>query len=310
MKNNLLIEKILNSKIFHYESDIFVQKKSTISMYDINEKEKVAMDKAVSKEKISYKSDLDELYTEFSEKTIVLENASIINELKLTSYSLAIDCGCGTGVYLEYLVKKFDFVIAIDLSLDALMQAKETYTHYNNIIYINGSMLDLYKIFNEPIADFCLSAEVIEHVPSPKIYLSNIYDLLKPSGKLLISTPCQNLYFYPLQFISMVTTKPNTLYKLLHPLEHWNFALNWHPALSKKDFLTLLSTHHLTLEKYENFVPYYFDKFPIMFYIAKIIPKKYSYLFYRYFLEKYNLIIKKIGFGIRQHALLEKGKYK
>jgi len=302
MKNKI-IEKLLASKLFIKKNDIFIQNENTISMFDINKKEKEAMDKTVHVKKKDYSS-LQTYYNDYSTNKIIERNISLIKSMN--AESVAIDCGCGKGEYLKELSLKFETVIAIDLSLDAILYAKESNKDLENIIYISGSMLDFYKVFNEPIADFCLSAEVIEHVPSPDGYLNNMYSLLKKDGKLLISTPCQSLYFYPVQFFSMLLTKPKTLYKLLNPLKYWYFALNWHPAMSKNDFLNLLRSHDLKVDYYNNFVPYYFDKFPIMFYIAKMLPVKYSFSFYQKFLTTYNMLIEKIGFGIRQHSLVVK----
>jgi 2-polyprenyl-3-methyl-5-hydroxy-6-metoxy-1,4-benzoquinol methylase len=298
-----IVEKIINSKLFISNNDIFIQNENTISMFDINKKEKEAMDKTVHVEKKNYNS-LQTYYNDYSTNKIVEQNILLIQSVD--DGSVAIDCGCGKGEYLKELSLKFETVIAIDLSLEAILYAKETNKDLNNIIYIAGSMLDFYKVFNEPIADFCLSAEVVEHVPSPDEYLNNIYSLLKKEGNLLISTPSQNLYFYPMQFFSMILTKPKTLYKLLNPLEHWYFALDWHPAMSKKVFLSLLQKHCFEVKSYKNFVPYYFDKLPIFYYIAKIMPKKYALGFYKNFLTFYNFIIEKVGFGIRQHSLVVK----
>jgi len=299
-----ICSRIEKSDNFLLKNQIFIQKEETISMFDINKKEKEAMDNVVLKDKAIYSSYFEDYYYNYSTKKIIEKNILIIKSLN--SSDIAIDCGCGQGEYLKELSLKFKVVIAIDLSLEAILYAKENNKNIDNIIYVNGSMLDFYKVFNEPIADFCLSAEVIEHVPSPDDYLNNIYTLLKSNGKLLISTPCQNLYFYPIQFLSLLLTKPKTLYKLLNPLEYWNFALKWHPAMSKKDFLNLLENHDFNIKYYSNFVPYYFDKLPIFFYIAKLLPQKYSYSFYKVFLENYNKIIEKIEFGIRQHCLVEK----
>jgi len=302
MKSDI-VNILMNSTLFINHNGVFIQDENTISMFEINKKEKEAMDKTVHIEKKSINV-LQNYYNDYSTNKIVEKNISMIQSL---SYgNIAIDCGCGKGEYLKELSAKFQVLIAIDLSLEAILYAQEINKDLDNIIYVNGSMLDFYKVFNKSIADFCLSAEVIEHVPSPNEYLNNIYMLLKKDGQLLISTPCQNLYFYPMQFISMLLTKPKVLYKLLNPLKYWYFALDWHPAMSKKVFLNLLRNHDLKVEYYNNFVPYYFDKFPIMFYLAKILPQKYDIVYYRNFLNFYNKIIEKIGFGIRQHTLLVK----
>ncbi len=300
---NIIKENIISSALFRNKDDIFIQDENSISMFELNKKEKEAMDRAVHR-KETVLTNLQSYYNNYSTDKIVEKNQQLIESLK--EKGIAIDCGCGKGEYLKVLSKKFNVVIAIDLSFEAIIYAKDANKELDNIIYVNGSMLDFYKVFNEPIADFCLSAEVIEHVPSPDEYLNNIYSLLKKEGQLLVSTPCQNLYFYPIQFFSMLLSKPRVLYKLLNPLEHWHFALDWHPAMGKNTFLTLLKEHQFTVKNYANFVPYYFEKFPIVFYFSKLLPLNYGLVFYQKFLTTYNTIIENIGFGIRQHSLLEK----
>ncbi len=204
---------------------------------------------------------------------------------------------------MEVLSQKFNTVIAIDLSPEAIAYSKNKHRGLENIIYVNGSMLDFYKVFKSPIADFCLSAEVIEHVPCPYLYLKSVKNLLKIGGNLLISTPCQNLYFYPFQFLRTSLTKPRTLIKLLNPLGNWEFALNWHPALSKKDFIGILNENGFRESVYLNFLPYYDDTFPLMFYLAKVLPKDFGLKFYRKYLSSYNRFVENIGLGIRQHVL-------
>ena len=298
-----IINSLERSLLFKEKNAIFIQNESSISMFEINKKEKEAMDKIVHVKKRTLNS-LQTYFNNYSTNKIIEKNSDTIKELEIGD--IAIDCGCGKGEYLKELSLKFKIVIAIDLSLEAILYAQEKYKDIDNIIYINGSMLDFYKVFNEPIANFCLSAEVIEHVPSPDEYLDNIYRLMKKDGQLLISTPCQNLYFYPIQLFSMLLSKPKTLYKLLNPLDYWYFALDWHPAMSKRVFLGLLKEHKFEVRKYQSFVPYYFEKFPIMFYLAKSLPSTYGVPFYQNFLMLYNSLIEKLNFGIRQHTLVVK----
>lgn len=49
-----------------------------------------------------------------------------------------------------------------------------------------------------------------------------------------------------------------------------------------------------------------YDKFCILYFVANILSIKYSIYFYKVFLEKYNSLIEKISFGIKQHTLVKK----
>lgn len=46
--------------------------------------------------------------------------------------------------------------------------------------------------------DFIICLEVIEHIEDDKKALKNMFNLLKPSGKLIISTPSKNAPLYKL----------------------------------------------------------------------------------------------------------------
>jgi len=56
------------------------------------------------------------------------------------------------------------------------------------------------------------------------IYTNSIFI----QDETIISAPCQNLYFYLLQFVSILSTKPKILYKLLNPFKYGVFVLDWY----------------------------------------------------------------------------------
>ena len=307
MTKEEMASRLLQFGDFNCKNDVFFQKEEAISLFERNRKEQISMDDHVRNAKVTdhvKRNQTDKLsgfFKSYATDIIIEKNTVLIDSI--ANRKVAIDCGCGKGEYLRVLSHKFDLVIAIDLSLEAITYSKNAHKDLENIIYVNGSMLDFYKVFTRPIADFCLSAEVIEHVPCPKFYLKSINNLLKNDGNLLISTPCQNLYFYPFQFLRTSLTKPRTLIKLLNPLGNWEFALNWHPALSKKDFIGILNENGFRESVYLNFLPYYDDTFPLMFYLAKVLPKDFGLKFYRKYLSSYNRFVENIGLGIRQHVL-------
>lgn len=310
MTKEEMASQLLQFGDFFCKNDVFFQKEEAISLFDRNRKEQISMDAHVRNAKVAghiKKNQTDKLtdfFKSYATDIIIEKNTALIDSI--ANRKVAIDCGCGKGEYLRVLSRKFDLVIAIDLSLEAITYSKNAHKELKNIIYVNGSMLDFYKAFNTPIADFCLSAEVIEHTPCPNRYLVSINKLIKAGGNLLISTPCQNLYFYPFQFLRTCLTKPKTLMKLLNPLENWEFALDWHPALSKKDFIGILNKNGFKEAFYSNFRPYYEDTFPFMFYLAKVFPKDFGLELYRRYLSAYNRFVEKVGLGIRQHALCSK----
>lgn len=79
-------------------------------------------------------------------------------------------------------------VVGVDLSEEATRYAKGRY-HHPNVNYIVGDVVD--RTLPEKIGTFdCIvSFETIEHVIDYKTFMTNVWDLLKPGGILVLSTP-------------------------------------------------------------------------------------------------------------------------
>jgi len=103
--------------------------------------------------------------------------------------SLVLDFGCGDG-YLSYrLAKKGHRVIGCDISLTSLRLAINQINKQNDSINITFIRSSENLPFPKETFDFVVLADVIEHIPQPHEVLFNLYQVLKPGGKLLLSTP-------------------------------------------------------------------------------------------------------------------------
>ena len=92
-----------------------------------------------------------------------------------------VDLGCGEMPYYPLLAPEVENYIAVDLP------GNPKATHY---VDLETNECDL----NAETADIVLSIQVLEHVESPSLYLRECFRLLKPDGRLLLSTHGQWLY--------------------------------------------------------------------------------------------------------------------
>ncbi len=114
--------------------------------------------------------------TKFSQmkKYIISRNAKIL------------DIGAGPGCFLSLIEKDFKLAIVSDISFAQLIFAK------NKINKIDCIACDADKLpFKKESFDYIILSEVIEHLPkeNSQNILKSIRILLKPSGRLILTTP-------------------------------------------------------------------------------------------------------------------------
>ncbi len=96
-----------------------------------------------------------------------------------------LDIGCNRGMYLEYY--SGGQTIGIDLSIHALKFAQNRRMD-KSISCILGDAEDL-NFLKPDTFDNILCSEMLEHVYQPDKVIAGIKKLLKPGGKVLITTP-------------------------------------------------------------------------------------------------------------------------
>ena len=102
---------------------------------------------------------------------------------------IVVDIACGTGYGSNYLVMSgISKVVGVDRAESVVAYANNTYAKkLNNLYFIAG---DAFGIPLAPeTADTVVSFETIEHISESDNFLRQIYQILKPNGSLVISTP-------------------------------------------------------------------------------------------------------------------------
>lgn len=122
--------------------------------------------------------------------------------------ALALELGPGSGVYLPSLAALSETTLALDYDGAQLRAARATVRDLGatKLAYLQGDLRKL-PIADESV-DLLLLSEVIEHVRGSALLLSALGKLLKPGGKLILTTPQP---FSPLELLGRIAFLPGML---------------------------------------------------------------------------------------------------
>jgi SAM-dependent methyltransferase len=97
-----------------------------------------------------------------------------------------LDAGCGTGYGSHLLREKAFSVLGVDYSPLAIAYAKERYEGEG----ISYAVMDCQRLAcNSSVFDLVVSFEVFEHMEDPDGFLRECIQVLKPGGRMILSTP-------------------------------------------------------------------------------------------------------------------------
>ena len=140
-----------------------------------------------------------------------------------------LDVGCGGGILSESLAKFGADVTAIDLADEslavALLHAKES----NLIINYQKQTVEDHAKEHPAYYDVITCMELLEHVPDPFSIIQACATLLKPNGKLFLSTINRNhkaklLLIYGAEYIARLVPKgTHDFNRFIRPSE----LMNW-----------------------------------------------------------------------------------
>jgi 2-polyprenyl-3-methyl-5-hydroxy-6-metoxy-1,4-benzoquinol methylase len=139
-----------------------------------------------------------------------------------------LDYGCGPGAFIALLRDEFGFsnVEGIEVNRESITIAERNFG-----LRIASSKDELH---HQPY-DCVLLLEVIEHIPLPDVFLEEIGELIKPGGRVLITTPAVD-----------------NLVSLLLPLHGPHYTAPSHISLfTKKALSELLYRFGFKIERFE-----------------------------------------------------------
>lgn len=96
-----------------------------------------------------------------------------------------LDVGCGNGYIASQLTAMGHDVIGIDASEDGIAIARKAHP------YMRFEIHSAYDDFRDIAVDIDLvvSSEVIEHLFRPKLFLENVFNVLRQGGHIILTTP-------------------------------------------------------------------------------------------------------------------------
>lgn len=105
---------------------------------------------------------------------------------KLINLGKVLDLGSGDGVLAELLAKNADLYTCVDNNSKAIEAAKSRLKHLDNVKFNQSDIHDL--PFDNDQFDSVLMLHVLTYSVDPKIVIKQAYRVIKPGGRLLIST--------------------------------------------------------------------------------------------------------------------------
>jgi 2-polyprenyl-6-hydroxyphenyl methylase/3-demethylubiquinone-9 3-methyltransferase len=103
----------------------------------------------------------------------------------------AIDVGCGLGMFSKRLCELGADVTACDLGSRLVERASS----YAGCQGVQADCMALADTFGEESFDIVVSSECIEHTPDPQEAVRQMFKILRPGGRIALSTP--NVLWWP-----------------------------------------------------------------------------------------------------------------
>ena len=126
----------------------------------------------------------------FGEETDRTSKAFMRDMIPNSQIGLALDLGCETELNAKAIQKMGCAIKRIDISPTTI--EKFSQNGFDGEVCDHSAAMP----FEDSIFDIVYASEVIEHLEDPKGFLSEISRVLKPRGKLLISTPNSAFWVY------------------------------------------------------------------------------------------------------------------
>lgn len=103
-----------------------------------------------------------------------------------------LDAACGEGYGSAYLARFASDVVGIDIDEPTIVEARARYVGSGNLLFDVGDVRRL--PYDDGSFDIVVCFETIEHVAEPAVLLREVVRVLRPRGRLIVSTPNRPVY--------------------------------------------------------------------------------------------------------------------
>ncbi len=180
---------------------------------------------------VHYQKDA-EFFDYFSPKFIETENEEkrvyqyILSKIPPTARLIA-DVGCGNGWLANSLLNMDRIVFSIDISFKNVRKVIEKYPSENHF----GIVADAYFLpFKDSTFDCIVASEIIEHLNEPVNFVNELIRIVKPKGKIILTTPYREKIRYTL---CIHCNNPTPLNAHLHSFDENNLDEIFNNVVSK-----------------------------------------------------------------------------
>jgi ubiquinone/menaquinone biosynthesis C-methylase UbiE len=108
-----------------------------------------------------------------------------MDNMTVTTESVILDVGCGTGLLFNYVAKKAQFIVGTDISRALLSEAKKKAKTYGNIMLVQSDFDNL--PFRDEDFDLIFAVTVVQNAPSPQVTLSEVRRVSKSNAKVIVT---------------------------------------------------------------------------------------------------------------------------
>jgi 2-polyprenyl-3-methyl-5-hydroxy-6-metoxy-1,4-benzoquinol methylase len=283
--NELLVDPITGEKLFLNSSTNIYHTTDGMTTYPlINSIPKILTNEQLKvRSKIHKEQDSEFNYTQHYQNDAVLDDYSENNIPAVTRYEfkrlresilnevtsemiLILDVGCGNGWVAKSLLPMNKKIISMDISSINPSRVVKDLPHKNHA----GLIADVFFLpIKENSIDCVIASEIIEHVPDPGLLISNLLKVLKKGGKLIITTPYNEVIEY---FLCVHCNKPTPKSAHLHSFNEENIKKFIPNDCTKVGYVKLINRY---LSKFRTYLILQFVPYPLW----RFIDRHFNFLF-------------------------------